>query len=41
VAATLVTLTLVSAFFLPRKHEESHLLDEEEGAEGAPPVLVH
>jgi hypothetical protein len=40
-AAILVTLTLVSAYFLPRKHEESHLLDEEEGAEGAPPVLVH
>jgi EmrB/QacA subfamily drug resistance transporter len=40
VAAILVTLTLVSAAFLPRKHEESHLLDEE-GAEGAPPVLVH
>jgi MFS family permease len=40
-AAILVTLTLVSAYFLPRKHEESHLLDDEEGAEGAPPVLVH
>jgi hypothetical protein len=39
-AAVLVTLTLASAYFLPRKHEESHLLDDE-GAEGAPPVLVH
>jgi len=40
-AAILVTLTLVSAYFLPRKHEESRLLEDEEGAEGTPPVLVH
>jgi EmrB/QacA subfamily drug resistance transporter len=37
VAAFLVALTLVPALFLPRKHEESHLLDEE----GAPQVMVH
>ena len=40
VAAFLVTLTLVPAAFLPRKQEVSHLLDDE-GAEGAPPVMVH
>lgn len=38
VAAILVTLTLIPAFFLPRKHEESHLMDDEEGT---PPVVVH
>ena len=36
VALILVTFTLVPAFMLPRKHEESHLLDE-----GAPPVVMH
>jgi EmrB/QacA subfamily drug resistance transporter len=30
VAAILVTLTLVPALFLPRRHEESHLLDDVE-----------
>jgi hypothetical protein len=40
VAAFLVTTTLVAAAFLPRKHEESHLLDDED-AEGAPPVMIH
>jgi EmrB/QacA subfamily drug resistance transporter len=30
VAAILVALTLISAYFLPRKHEESHLLDEQD-----------
>ena len=38
VAAFLVTVTLVPAFFLPRRREASHLLDD---AEGAPPVMVH
>ena len=28
VAAILLTLTLIPAYFLPRKHEESHLLDD-------------
>lgn len=37
VAWVLVLLTVVPAFFLPRKHEESHLMDEE----GRPPVVVH
>ena len=34
VAWVLVVLTLVPAFFLPRKHEESAMVDEQ--AEGAP-----
>ena len=37
VALALVALTLIPAFFLPRKHEESHLLDDEDKA----PVVVH
>src|SRR3954466_10595582 len=37
VAWILVFLTLVPAFFLPRRREETHLLDEE----GQPPVVVH
>jgi EmrB/QacA subfamily drug resistance transporter len=41
VAAILVTLTLVSAFFLPRKHEESHLLDDAGADDVAPQVLLH
>ncbi|WP_307836039.1 DHA2 family efflux MFS transporter permease subunit [Phycicoccus sonneratiae] len=40
-AAGFVTLTLVSAAFLPRKHEESHLLDDGALDEAAPPVIVH
>ncbi|HEX2808925.1 MAG TPA: DHA2 family efflux MFS transporter permease subunit [Kineosporiaceae bacterium] len=39
VAAFMVTLTLVPALFLPRKHEESHLLDDVDP--DAPPVVVH
>ena len=39
VAAFMVTFTLVPALFLPRRHEESHLLDDVEP--GAPPVLLH
>ena len=36
-AACLVLLTFVPVFFLPRKREETHLLDDE----GVPPVVVH
>ncbi len=39
-AAGFVTLTLVAAAFLPRKHEESHLLDDADADELAPPVIV-
>jgi len=39
VAAILVTLTLVPALMLPRRHEESHLLDDVDP--DAPPVIVH
>ncbi len=39
VAAFLVLLTLVPAFFLPRHHERSHLLDD--GGPDSPPVAVH
>jgi hypothetical protein len=38
-AAILVTLTLIPAFFLPRKREVSHLLDD--GAEAAPAAFIH
>jgi EmrB/QacA subfamily drug resistance transporter len=38
VAFGLVALTLVPALMLPRKHEEAHLLDDEEGV---PPIVVH
>jgi len=45
VAWALVALTLIPAYFLPRKHEESHLLDDEADqageAEGLPPVVIH
>ncbi len=37
VAWALVVLTLVPAFFLPRRREVAHLLDDE----GIPPVVVH
>lgn len=40
-AAGFVTLTLVSAAFLPRKHEESHLLEGADADEVAPPVVIH
>jgi EmrB/QacA subfamily drug resistance transporter len=39
VALALVVVTIVSALFLPRKHEESHLLDDEKAAAG--PVIMH
>ncbi|MDF3045747.1 MAG: drug resistance transporter, EmrB/QacA subfamily [Ornithinibacter sp.] len=41
VAAVLLTLTLVPAFFLPRKHEESHLLDDADADDVAPAVVLH
>ncbi len=41
VAAVLISLTLVPAFFLPRRHEPSHLLDDADAAEVAPPVVLH
>ena len=41
VAAILLTLTLIPAFFLPRKHEESHLLDDATVEEVAPTIVVH
>ena len=37
VAWLMILATLVPVFFLPRKHEETHLLDDE----GVPPVVVH
>src|SRR4051812_2848273 len=37
VAWAMVLLTVVPALFLPRKQEQTHLLDEE----GAPPIVVH
>ena len=37
VAWVLVLLTVIPAALLPRKHEETHLLDDE----GLPPVVVH
>ncbi len=39
VAFALVGVTVVAAMFLPRKHEESHLLDDEKSE--AAPVVVH
>ena len=41
VAAIMVAFTLVTAAFLPRKHEESHLLDDADAADVAPPVILH
>jgi EmrB/QacA subfamily drug resistance transporter len=38
VAAILVACTFIPAFFLPRNHEESHLLDD---AQAAAPVVMH
>jgi hypothetical protein len=39
VAFALLGVTVVAALFLPRKHEESHLLDDERS--DALPVVVH
>jgi hypothetical protein len=33
VAAAALTVTLILVAFLPRKHEESHLLDDEDGGQ--------
>ncbi|MFC7491386.1 MULTISPECIES: DHA2 family efflux MFS transporter permease subunit [unclassified Knoellia] len=41
VAAIMVAFTLVSAAFLPRRHEKSHLLDDADAADVAPPVILH
>jgi hypothetical protein len=41
IAALMLMFTLVTAAFLPRKHEESHLLDDADADEVAPPVLLH
>jgi EmrB/QacA subfamily drug resistance transporter len=41
VAAILVSLTLIPALMLPRRHEESHLLDEDSAGEVAPPAVLH
>jgi EmrB/QacA subfamily drug resistance transporter len=41
VAAILLTLTLIPAYFLPRKHEESHLLDDATADDVAPAALLH
>ncbi len=40
VAWVLVALTLVPAYFLPRRAEVSHLTEDEAG-EAAPPVVMH
>ena len=37
VAWAMVLLTVIPAMFLPRKREETHLLDDED----IPPVVVH
>jgi EmrB/QacA subfamily drug resistance transporter len=39
VAWVLVVLTLIPALFLPRKHEQLAMVDEQ--TEGAPPVIMH
>ena len=41
VAAILLSLTLIPAYFLPRKHEESHLLDDASADEVASTVIMH
>jgi EmrB/QacA subfamily drug resistance transporter len=41
VAAVLVTLTLIPALMLPKRREVSHLLDEEDAEDVAPPVVLH
>jgi hypothetical protein len=40
VAFSVLLLTLVPVFFLPRKREVSHLLDDDEDA-GTPPIMMH
>ncbi len=41
VAAILLSLTLIPAYFLPRKREESHLLDDASADEVASSVMLH
>lgn len=41
VAALLLALTLIPAWFLPRQHEESHLLDDADAEQVAPPIVLH
>ncbi|MFL6166517.1 MAG: DHA2 family efflux MFS transporter permease subunit [Ornithinibacter sp.] len=41
VAAILLSLTLIPAYFLPRKREESHLLDDASADEVASTVMLH
>jgi MFS family permease len=42
VAWALVVVTLIPVFFLPRKHEESHLLDDgDEGEAPATAAMIH
>ncbi|GAB3875216.1 DHA2 family efflux MFS transporter permease subunit [Terrabacter terrigena] len=41
IAAILCAATLIAAAFLPRRHEESRLLDEEAAEAGAAPVVLH
>jgi EmrB/QacA subfamily drug resistance transporter len=41
VAAVLLTFTLIPAYFLPRKHEESHLLDDASADDVAATVMLH
>jgi EmrB/QacA subfamily drug resistance transporter len=43
VAAVTLVLTLIPVAFLPRKHEESHLLDdvEDDGQGEAAPIIMH
>jgi EmrB/QacA subfamily drug resistance transporter len=41
VAAILLSLTLIPAYFLPRKHEQSHLLDDASADDVASTVMMH
>ena len=40
-AALLRAAPRVAAWVLPRRHEESHLLDDESDPAAAPPVVLH
>jgi hypothetical protein len=41
VAAILLSLTLIPAYFLPRKHEQSHLFDDASADDVASTVMMH
>jgi len=41
VAAVLLSLTLIPGLMLPKRREVSHLLDDEEPEDVAPPVVLH